>query len=103
MTFKYGVIPTQNSNHTTNTTGIAAIALWHCSQVWFAEFPEWTTDSKQVSIWCNLYGGDSVCASGAYFQKQNVKIKNGDITGTVIDLDNIGFTNGWIDMLYQAE
>lgn len=42
-------------------------------------------------------------ASAAYLQKQNEKIKRGDISGTIIDISNIGLTNGCIDMLYQAE
>jgi carboxypeptidase D len=31
-TFRYGMLPSQNSNHTANTTGVAAVTLWHFSQ-----------------------------------------------------------------------
>ena len=41
-------------------------------------------------------------ASAAYFQKQNVKISNGEIDGTVIELGTIGFTNGCVDLLYET-
>jgi hypothetical protein len=50
-TFKYGVFPSQDFNKTANTTGIAAVTLWHFSQVWFQNFPHWTTANKQVGIW----------------------------------------------------
>lgn len=50
-TFKYGMFPTQNYNNTANTTGIAAVTLWHFSQVWFGDFPKWTTTNKQVALW----------------------------------------------------
>jgi carboxypeptidase D len=100
-TFRYGMFPTQDYNKTANTTGIAAVTLWHFSQVWFSAFPEQT--SKRVGLFGNSYGGYWVPASAAYMQKQNEKIKNGDISGTIIGIDNIGITNGCIDMLYQAE
>ena len=32
-----------------------------------------------------------------------MRIKSGRISGTIIDLDTIGITNGCVDMLYQAE
>lgn len=51
----------------------------------------------------NSYGGYWVPATAAYIKKQNQKIKSGDISGTIIDINNIGITNGCIDSLYQAE
>lgn len=50
-TLQYGVLPSQNYNHTANTTNIAATTLWHFTQIWFSEFPEWKTSDKRVSIW----------------------------------------------------
>ena len=102
-TFKYGMFPTQDYNKTANTTGIAAVTMWHFSQVWFSEFPNWKTTNKRVGFYGNSYAGYWVPASAAYMQKQNEKIKSGEISGTVIELDNIGISNGCIDMLYQAE
>ena len=52
-TFKYGMFPTQDYNRTANTTGIAAVTLWHFAQVWFSDFPQWTTTNKQVGVWGN--------------------------------------------------
>jgi hypothetical protein len=89
-TFKYGIFPTQNYNKTANTTGIAAITLWRFSQIWVNDFPEWTTTNKRVGFFGNSYGGYWVPASAAYMQKQNERIKRGDISGTIIEIDNMG-------------
>ena len=102
-TIKYGIFPTQNYNHTANTTALAATTLWHFSQAWFSEFPKWQTSDKRVSIWSNSYGGFWAPATGTYFQKQNAKIQNGYLEGTVIELDSIGLVNGCVDFLYQGE
>ena len=51
VTKKYGVFASQNPLHTANTTGVAAATLWHFTQVWFADFPEYTTCNKKISIW----------------------------------------------------
>ncbi|KAK3681532.1 hypothetical protein LTR37_020858 [Vermiconidia calcicola] len=102
-TFLYGTFPSQNLNHTANTTAVAAVTLWHFAQAWFGDFPEWKTSDDRISIWGNSYGGHWVPASGAYIQKQNEKIQNGDISGVTINLDAIGITNGDIDMLYEVE
>ena len=50
-TLLYGVFPSQNPQHTANTTGTAAVTLWHFAQAWFSDFPEWKTTNKRVSIW----------------------------------------------------
>lgn len=103
MTFLYGTLPSQSPEHTANTTGVAAVTFWHFAQIWFSEFPEYTTSSSRVSIWGNSYAGYWITASAAYIKKQNQKIQDEDITGTVINLDTIGFTNGCVDQRYQAE
>jgi carboxypeptidase D len=50
-TFKYGVLPSNDPLHTANTTGLAARTMWHFSQAWFTDFPEWKTSNKRVSLW----------------------------------------------------
>ncbi|KAK5171199.1 uncharacterized protein LTR77_004343 [Saxophila tyrrhenica] len=102
-TFKYGTLPSQNIQHTANTTGVAAVTLWHFQQVWFSSFPEWKTCDKSVSYWGNSYGGFWVPASAAFTAKQNKKIKRGEVNGTVLEVSTIGITNGFIDALYQAK
>jgi len=102
-TFKYGTFPTQNYQHTANTTNVAAATLWHFQQAWFGSFPEWKTCDKSVSFWGNSYGGLSVVASAAYTSRQNEKITNGEIEGMVIPVTTIGITNGLLDALYQMQ
>lgn len=102
-TFLYGILPSQNPEHTANTTGVQSETFWKFAQVWFSEFPEYTTSNSRVSMWGNSWAGYFITASAAYIRKQNKDIQNGNIKGTVIDLDTIGFTNGCVDQLYQAE
>lgn len=93
-TFLHGIFPSQNPLHTANTTEVAAITVGKFAQIWFSEFPEYCTDNKLVSLWGNSWGGYWVTGTAAYIQKQNEKIKSGDISGKIIHLDTIGMTNG---------
>lgn len=102
-TFLYGTFPSQDATRTPSTSVAAANALWHFSQVWFTSFPEYKTADKRVSIWGNSYGGYWVPFSAARFQEQNEAIKSGEINGTVLQIDTIGWTNGCTDVLYQGE
>ena len=102
-TFLYGILPSQNPNHTANTSALAARTLWHFAQVWFEEFPEYRTYDKRISIWGNSYGGYWTTSTAAYFQKQNVRIANGELKGShILQLDTLGMTNGCVDGLYQS-
>ncbi|KAK4541875.1 hypothetical protein LTR36_007239 [Oleoguttula mirabilis] len=102
-TFFHGTLPGQSLNHTANNSVIAARALWHFSQVWFADFPEWHTCNKKISVWGNSYAGYSAPAAAVYMQEQNVKIRAGELEDSqVLELDTVGITNGCIDQLYQA-
>ncbi|KAK5698232.1 hypothetical protein LTR97_007193 [Elasticomyces elasticus] len=107
-TFLYGIFPSQNVNHTANSTAIVARTLWHFSQAWFGSFPEWTKErkvNKKVAIWGNSHAGYWVPNTAAYIQSQNLKIRGGENIGTstVIDLEMVGWSNGCTDLLYQAE
>lgn len=102
-TFFWGTMASQNFNHTANSSTIAARTLWHFSQAWFAEFPEWNTGNKKISIWGNSYAGFVVPYAAAYMQQQNVRIWSGELNGSrILEVDAIGLTNGGIDLLYQA-
>ena len=101
-TFLHGMLPAQNPLQTANTTSVAAVTLWYFSQAWFGAFPEWKTCDKRVNIWGNSYGGYWVSRLAAYTQKQNHKIQDGTIKGTIIELDSVGLTNAQIDALYQT-
>lgn len=104
QTFLYGTFASQDSGKTASTTAIAARTLWHFSQAWFQSFPEYKTQDKRVSLWGNSCGGYFVPISAEYFQRQNVKIRSGELPdGYILDVDTIGWSNGCSDMLYQAE
>lgn len=104
QTFLYGTFPSQLPERTATSSAIAARILWHFSQAWFGSFPEYQTQDKRVSLWGNSYGGYFVPTSAEYFQRQNARIRSGELPGGyVLDVDTIGWTNGCTDMLYQAE
>jgi carboxypeptidase C (cathepsin A) len=102
-TLLYGTYPDQNPALTANNSVIAARALWHFAQLWFPEFPEQLKDNVQINIAGNSYGGYWVSTSTAYFERQNVKIKAGEIKGTCLNLGTAVITNGEVDFLLQTE
>ncbi|KAK6438255.1 hypothetical protein LTR95_005548 [Oleoguttula sp. CCFEE 5521] len=102
-TFLYGTLPIQDPTKTANNSVIAAHTLWHFAQLWFTEFPEYKTRNDRVSLAGNSYGGYWVSTSAAYFQRQNNRIKSGEISGKGLHLDSAVITNVCIDLLYQTE
>lgn len=102
-TLLYGNFPSQEPSRTANTTEGAARTLWYFAQAWFSDFPEYNTCDKRISLWGNSYGGYWVPATAAYIRIQNEKIKEGKVCGKVLDVSQIGITNGCIDMAYQVE
>lgn len=104
QTFLYGTFPDQGLERTAPNSAVAARVLWRFSQAWFSSFPEYETQDKRVSLWGNSYGGYFVPTSAEYFERQNSRIRNGELPGGhVLDVDTIGWTNGCADVLYQAE
>jgi carboxypeptidase C (cathepsin A) len=104
-TLLVGTFPSNNVNMTANGTTNAARALWHFSQTFFQEFPDYKPNDNRISIWTESYGGKYGPAFTAYFQQQNEKIANGTITDKSttypIHLDTLGIINGCIDLLVQ--
>lgn len=104
QTLLYGTFGSQNSNRTAPNSAIAARTLWHFSQAWFRGFPEYRTQDKRVSLWGNSYGGYFVPTSAEHFERQNVKIRTGEIPdGYILEVDTIGWSNGCSDILHQAD
>lgn len=101
-TFSYGSFPSQSDGNTVNNTVTATRVLWHFTQTWFAHFPEYKTSNKRISFWGNSYVS-WIPASAEYTLLQNEKIRNGEIVGTVLEVDTIGWSNGCADFLYQGE
>lgn len=104
-TFLYGTVsnPDPFTANTAYTAGTAARYLWSFAQAWFTEFEGYNAQDKRVSFWGNSYGGVFVPYSAAYFEEQNVRIRNGEVIATILPIDTVGWTNGCTDMLYQAD
>ena len=102
-TLLYGNFPSQDPARTANSTEVAARTLWHFAQAWFSDFPEYNTCDRRISLWGNSYGGYWVPSTAAYIRKQNEKIRHGKIDGEVLDVSQVGMTNGCIDFAYQLE
>ena len=102
-TFIYGTFSEQNPQKTANSTLTAAKTLWHFAQAWFSDFPEYKTTDKSISIWGNSYGGYWAPVTAAHFVQQNAKIAQGAISGTTLDVNTVGWTNGCVDELIQGE
>lgn len=104
-TFYVGTISSMDSESTANSTMNAARALWHFSQVWFRQFPEYKPKDDRISIWTESYGGRYGPAFTSFFQEQNERIQNGTITDEeesfVLNLDTLGIINGCIDFERQ--
>ena len=101
-TFNYGIFSEQNPQKTANSTLTAAKTIWHFSQAWFSSFPVYHTCTKGVILFGNSYGGYYVPVTAAYFLEQNAKIAEGQLDGTVIPIDTVGWTNGCTDLLVQG-
>lgn len=113
-TFLNGTFSTGNANKTTNTTEIAAAAIWHMLQGFLGVFPQYNpgslTNSTQagivgINLFTESYGGKYGPAFAAYWEKQNALRKNGTIprNGTLeIRLRSLGIMQGCIDDLVQG-
>ncbi|KAF2232887.1 putative carboxypeptidase S1 [Viridothelium virens] len=101
-TFLVGTFPSQNNHTSANGTTNAARALWHFAQVWFQSFPEYKPNDDKISIWTESYGGHYGPAFTAFFQEQNMKIKNGTWNEAgetyYMHLDTLGIINGCVDL-----
>ena len=104
-TFLVGTFPSQSAGNTANTTQNAARALWHFTQTWFQEFPDYKPNNDAISIFTESYGGRYGPAFTAFFEEQNMRIANGTISekgdSFVIHLDTLGIINGCVDFLSQ--
>ncbi|KAL8990453.1 MAG: hypothetical protein Q9169_008120 [Polycauliona sp. 2 TL-2023] len=100
-----GTVTDRLAATTVNSTGNAMRAMWDFLQVWLADFPEYKTESDEVSIWGESYAGHYLPALGAVITSQNEKIALGKIAGKMskqINLRTVGIINGCVDYLYQA-
>lgn len=99
VSFGYGTYPSQNFNHTANTTVQAAKMLWHFAEHWLSSFPGYDTQSNELSIWGNSYGGYWVPETAVQFVK-NLKNLSSEhpLQCKNITVDAVGITNGCVDI-----
>jgi hypothetical protein len=48
-----GILPSQNSSSTANTTANAARIIWQFTQIWLQDFPEYKTRDDRISVWAS--------------------------------------------------
>lgn len=97
--FGYGIYPSQNPNTTANNTVQAAKALWHFAEHWLSSFPGYTTQSNEISIWGNSFGGYWVPETAVQISKgfQNLSSEHA-LASKNLTIDAIGITNGCVDI-----
>lgn len=101
--FGYGTYPSQNFNRTANNTVQAAKALWHFAEHWLSSFPGYATQSKDISIWGNSYGGYWVPETAVQFSEHLKSLTPCHPLNTKnLTIDAIGITNGCIDVAISA-
>lgn len=113
-TFLNGTFSSQNANRTSNTTEIAAHAVWHMLQGFLGAFPQFNpgtypNSTKPGAVGVNLfaesYGGKYGPSFATLWEQQNLKRKNGSISSNKtldIHLTSLGIMQGCIDDLVQG-
>lgn len=97
--FGYGTYPSQDFSHTANNTVQAAKALWHFAEHWLSSFPGYNTQSNELSIWGNSYGGYWVPETAVQFSKNLKNLSsNHPLQNKNITVDAVGITNGCVDI-----
>ena len=113
-TYLDGTFSSNNANSTTNTTQIAAHALWHMLQGFLGTFPQYNPGTRSnstqpgvvgIHLFTESYGGKFGPAFAAYFEKQNLRRLNGSLPFNKtleIRLSSLGIMQGCVDDLIQG-
>ena len=113
-TFINGTFSTNNINTTTNTTQIAAHAVWHMLQGFLATFPQYNPGTYSnstipgpvgVNLFAESYGGKYGPAFATFWEQQNMLRKNGSLSANKtleVHLTSLGIMQGCIDDLVQG-
>lgn len=103
-----------NTNHTQNSTAIAARAAWHFLQGFLSAFPQYnpgqhpsgnTTEPTGINLFAESYGGQYGPAFADFFEDQNERRRTGELateSTLEIKLTSLGIVNGMVDTLIQA-
>ncbi|KAF7539858.1 hypothetical protein G7Z17_g12323 [Cylindrodendrum hubeiense] len=106
-----GTFSSGNGSHTSNTTELAALAVWHTVQGFLTTFPQYQpsetgrNSSLGISLFAESYGGRYGPIFAETFEEQNLKRVTGELPlNTTIDvhLSSLGIINGCIDMEVQT-
>ncbi|KAL6717518.1 hypothetical protein ACLMJK_005433 [Lecanora helva] len=113
-TFLNGTFSSNNANTTTNTTEIAAHAIWHMLQGFLGTFPQYnpgtySNSTKSGAVGVNLfaesYGGKYGPAFATLWEQQNLLRKNSSsFSNKTLDihLASLGIMQGCLDDLVQG-
>ena len=113
-TFLNGTFSSNNANLTTNTTEIAAHAIWHMLQGFLGAFPQYNpgtyaNSTKPGAVGVNLfaesYGGKYGPAFATFWEQQNMLRNNGSFSKNKtleIHLTSLGIMQGCLDDLVQG-
>lgn len=72
--------------------------LWRFAEHWLSSFPGYETDSRDISIWGNSYGGYWVPETAVQFSKGLSNLSTDHpLKCKGLRIDAIGITNGCID------
>lgn len=114
-TFLNGTFSSNNANATTNTTEIAAQAIWHMLQSFLGTFPQYNpgtySNSTQpgavgVNLFAESYGGKYGPAFATFWEQQNMLRKSGAIPSNKtfeVHLSSLGIMQGCVDDLIQGQ
>lgn len=112
--FLDGTFSSENSVATTNTTEIAAHALWHMLQGFLGTFPQYNPGTRPngtqpgtvgINLFTESYGGKYGPAFARYFERQNALRRNGSLPlnrTLEIRLSSLGIMQGCVDDLVQG-
>lgn len=114
FTYLNGTFSSNNPNTTTNTTEIAAQAIWHMLQGFLGTFPQYNPGTKPnntqsgvvgVNLFAESYGGKYGPAFASYCEKQNLLRKNNSVARNKtleIHLTSLGILQGCVDDSVQG-
>lgn len=112
--FLNGTFSTTDSNSTSNTTQIAAHALWHMLQGFLGMFPQYNPGTNfnstspgavGINLFTESYGGKYGPAFAAHFENQNKRRLDGSLPlnqTLEIRLSSVGIMQGCVDDLVQG-
>ena len=113
-TFLNGTFSSNNIDAVTNTSAIAARAVWHMLQGFLGAFPQYNPGQQPngtqtgvvgVNLFAESYGGKYGPAFASFWESQNQMRRNGSLPSNKtleIKLSSLGILQGCVDDLVQG-